>query len=125
MESRERYRETVIKCEITHGHLFCCLFVSLLCCCHYTVCIEVSISSPMQRWNLLAATVRVGWQVTVVTMYLSVNNNNNGQQPENECPILFCTVLSSAVLWHVMNNFPSKIKQSNLGDTLMSNPLKD
>lgn len=114
----------MIKCEITHGHLFCCLFASLLCCCHYTVCIEVSISSPMQGWNLLAATVRVGRQVTMVTMYLSVNNNNNGQQPENECPILFCTVLSSAVLWHVPNSFPSKIKQSNLGGRINVKAIK-
>ena len=78
MESTERYREMVIKCEITH-----LLFVSLLCCCHYTVCIEDSISSPMQGWNLLAAAVRAGRQVTALTMYLSVNNDNNGQQPEN------------------------------------------
>lgn len=78
---RERYRETMIKCEITRGHLFGCL--SLLCCHHHTVCKEDSISSPMQRWNLLAATVCVGWQVTVGTMYLSVNSKNNRQQPEN------------------------------------------
>lgn len=83
--------ERVIKSEITHRHLFCCN--SLLCCCARTVRIKDSISSPMQGWNLLAVTVCVGWQVTVVSTTLTMGSSQKISAPS--CCVLPFPLLCS------------------------------
>lgn len=107
-----------------------CFAVSLLCCCPRAVCIKDSISSPMQGWNLLAATVCVRRQVTVVSTTLTMGSSQKISAPS--CCVGPLPVFRST---KVTNNLPSQNKparpkgthddfKSALFFSLSSNPMK-